>query len=114
MATPTPSPRSEIDALLALVQKSALAAVAEYEQSGAGTIPTLNSADKHPLDDVAGSVALKRAIQDLEGACERLCTTLAAPSHTLLNVSRTRAFIIFKYLIHDNLEGHVFLRSSCS
>lgn len=81
------SPRVEIEALLALVQKSALTAAAEYEKGPQGSIPSLDTFEKHPSDEVAPSFVLRRAIKDLEGACERLCTTLAPSSHTLLNVS---------------------------
>jgi len=76
----------EIDALLDLISTSAREAVAEYVKSGAG-VPSVNAVNAHPLDEVLDALALKRAIRTLEGACERLCTTLAQPMHTMVNAS---------------------------
>ncbi|KAG7091742.1 hypothetical protein E1B28_008143 [Marasmius oreades] len=78
------SPRTQIEALLSLISSSTQAAMSEYEKTGHG-IPTPNSSKSHPLDNEAGALALRRAIRTLEAACERLCTTLAQPMHTLHN-----------------------------
>ncbi|KAK7453456.1 hypothetical protein VKT23_011729 [Stygiomarasmius scandens] len=72
----------EIDALLDLISTSTREAVAEYVKSGAG-VPSVNAVNAHPLDEALDGLALKRAIRTLEGACERLCTTLAQPMHTM-------------------------------
>ncbi|KAF9263780.1 S-adenosyl-L-methionine-dependent methyltransferase [Marasmius fiardii PR-910] len=83
MASSTSS-RAQIKALLELINSSAEEAMAEYEKTGHG-IPFPGSKGSHPLDSQSGALALKRAIRTLEGACERLCTTLAQPMHTLLS-----------------------------
>jgi len=38
------------------------------------------------LDAVDDTVALKKAIRTLEGACQQLCATLAPPQHTVMNM----------------------------
>ncbi|EEB90197.1 hypothetical protein MPER_11628, partial [Moniliophthora perniciosa FA553] len=82
MATHTGNPT--IDALLTLIQTSAQSAVAEYNKSGFG-VPSPDSPRVHPSDSSSDVLALKKAIRILEGACERLCTTLAQPMHTIAN-----------------------------
>ncbi|KAF9263799.1 S-adenosyl-L-methionine-dependent methyltransferase [Marasmius fiardii PR-910] len=82
--TSNTSSRAQIKALLDLINSSAEEAMAEYEKTG-HDIPSPGSKKSHPLDSQPGAIALKRAIRTLEGACERLCTTLAQPMHTLLN-----------------------------
>jgi hypothetical protein len=77
------TPRAKLDALLALLNAAGQEAIAEYEQMG--EIPSMESA--HPLDSQSPTLRLKRTLRVLEGACEALCTTLAPPAHTLLNVS---------------------------
>jgi len=75
--------RSKLDTLLALLNSAAQEAIAEYESTG--EVPSTDSA--HPLDAKPPTLALRNALRVLEGACEQLCTTLAPPAHTLLNVS---------------------------
>ena len=77
------TPRAKLDALLALLNSAAQEAIAEYERTG--DVPSTESA--HPLDSQPPTLALRNALRILEGACEQLCTTLAPPAHTLLNVS---------------------------
>jgi hypothetical protein len=77
------TPRAKLDALLLLLNSAAQKTIAEYEQMG--EVPSTESV--HPLDSQPPTLALKRALRVLEGACEALCTTLAPPAHTLLNVS---------------------------
>lgn len=78
---------SDVPTLLRLIQESAAMALEEYNKTGV-PLPTLDSTDHHPLDDVVGSLTIKRAIRTLEAACEQLCVTLAPPGHTLVNVSQ--------------------------
>ncbi|KAF9263801.1 S-adenosyl-L-methionine-dependent methyltransferase [Marasmius fiardii PR-910] len=78
------SSRSQIEALLELINSSAEEAMAEYEKTG-HNVPSPGSKESHPLDNQSAALALKRAIRTLEAACERLCTTLAQPMHTLVN-----------------------------
>lgn len=80
------SSRAELESLLGLINSATQDAIAVYEKSGHG-IPSVHSPKKHPLDNQATVLALKKAVRVLEGACEQLCTTLAPPSHTLVNVS---------------------------
>jgi hypothetical protein len=75
--------RAKLDALLALLNTAAQEAIAEYERTG--DVPLMESA--HPRDAQPPTLALRNALRILEGACEQLCTTLAPPAHTLLNVS---------------------------
>jgi hypothetical protein len=80
-ATKTPA-RAKLDALLALLNSAAQDAISEYERTG--DVPSAESS--HPLDSKSPTSVLKNAVRILEGACEQLCTTLAPPAHTLLNV----------------------------
>jgi len=81
----TSSPRAELEGLLSLITAATHDAMAVYEKSGHG-IPSIHSTT-HPLDTESTTLALKKAIRTLEGACEQLITTLAPPNHTILNVS---------------------------
>ncbi|KAL0060251.1 hypothetical protein AAF712_012961 [Marasmius tenuissimus] len=104
----TPTIPVDIDALLGLIQSATHSAVAEYHKSGHG-VPSPDGSWPHPLDSAPDILALKHAIQLLEGACERLCTTLAQPAHTLLN--RSMPFeapcmrLVVEKKIPDLLEG---------
>ena len=73
-----------LEGLLALITSVTRDAIAIYENSG--HIPSIHLTTTHPLDTEAVTSAMRRAIRTLEGACEQLCTTLAPPGHTLLNV----------------------------
>jgi hypothetical protein len=82
----TTSPKAQLEALLDIITKSAKAAIAEYEKSPAG-VPSPLATEPHPLDlEEAPNVALIKAVRVLEGACDQLCTTLAPPPRTLVNV----------------------------
>jgi hypothetical protein len=94
-ATLNPEPqassgKAELEGLLSLITSATRDAMAIYENSGHG-IPSMHSTTTHPLDTDAATFAMRNAIRTLEGACEQLCTTLAPPSHTLLNVCRNVA-----------------------
>lgn len=80
------NPHEKIDALLALISSAAHDAVADYEKRGY-EVPSLSSSKAHPTDSEVATLALKKSIRVLEGACEQLCTTLAPTTHTSLNVS---------------------------
>jgi hypothetical protein len=78
--------KAKLEALLKLINSAAQEAIAEYEKAG-GDVPSIDSTEPHPLDnDAIDNIALKSAIRTLEGACAQLCTTLAPPSHTAINV----------------------------
>lgn len=91
------SAKEKVDALLELIQSATRDAVAEYERQG-HEIPSLDTPIAHPLDQQTTSLALKNAIRILEGACEHLCSTLAPPTHTMVNVS---------LLVH-NIDQHTY------
>lgn len=80
------SGKAKLEALLSLINSSAREAISEYEKAGDG-VPSPDSNNAHPLDNSHDTLALKKAIRVLEGSCESLCTTLAQPGHTLINVS---------------------------
>ncbi|PPQ73075.1 hypothetical protein CVT26_014641 [Gymnopilus dilepis] len=76
--------RAQVESLLAIINRSALDALDEYEKHGKA-VPVPDSLDKHPLDDAEDKLLLKKIVSKLEGACEQLCTTLAPPTHTVMN-----------------------------
>jgi hypothetical protein len=95
------SPKAELEDLLGLITSATMDAIAIYEKSGHG-IPSINSTTTHPLDTDT-TLALKKAIRILDAASEQLCTTLAPPSHTLLNVP---SFSFFRCLAaRTNLQN---------
>jgi hypothetical protein len=77
--------RAKLSSLLGLITQATHDALAVYEKSGHG-IPSIHDATTHPLDNDSMTLALKKAVRTLEGACEQLCATLAPPNHTILNV----------------------------
>lgn len=79
------STRAQVESLLSIITEAAYNALEQYETTGVPA-PILDSTKEHPLDQVDDSIALKKMISQLEGACEQLCTTLAPPSHTIMNV----------------------------
>lgn len=79
------STRSQVESLLSIIRESAYTALSQYENAG-GTTPALESILTHPLDVSNDNLKLKKTISTLEGACEQLCTMLAPPSHTIMNV----------------------------
>ncbi|KAH7912333.1 O-methyltransferase-domain-containing protein [Hygrophoropsis aurantiaca] len=78
------SGRSQLEGLLTIISSAALAAAAEYEKFG--SIPSIDSPQPHPLDSAHDTLALKKSVRLLEGACQQLCATLASPQHTITNV----------------------------
>ena len=77
---------AQIEALLEIINSSARQAIVEYEKEG-NDVPTINSAEFHPLDTSTHNVAYRKAVRLLEGACQQLCASLAPPQRTVLNVS---------------------------
>lgn len=80
------SAEAQLEALLEIINTSARQAIAEYKKAG-NDVPTINSAEFHPLDISVHNVALRKAVRLLEGACQQLCASLAPPQRTVLNVS---------------------------
>jgi hypothetical protein len=79
---------AEVSALLSLIASSAQAALAEYTAHGED-VPSIYSYTTHPLDGAEDTLALRKSIRVLEGACNQLCSMLAPPAHTLHNVRIT-------------------------
>ncbi|KAL0059950.1 hypothetical protein AAF712_013299 [Marasmius tenuissimus] len=103
-----PTGISHIDALLELIHSATHDAVAEYRKTGCG-VPSPDDSSPHPLDSASDALVLKKAIRVLEGACERLCTTLAQPMHTVANRSMPYEApcmrLVVERKIPDLLEG---------
>ena len=79
------SGEAQLEALLDIITTSARQAIAEYKKGG-NDVPTISSKTYHPLDFATNTVALKKAVRLLEGACQQLCASLAPPQHTVCNV----------------------------
>jgi len=98
-----------IEDLLKLISSSARDALAQYEKYGEEP-PLLSSTASHPLDTANDSLALRKAVRVLEGACEQLCTILAPPAHTIVNRGQNLDWICLLVAIEakiaDALSGH--------
>ena len=75
-----------IQQLVALITDAAKAIEREFAKSPEPTIPTLDDVKPHPLDGTMGDT-IRKAVAILDGACAQLCASVAAPSHTIVNVS---------------------------
>ncbi|KAH7909765.1 S-adenosyl-L-methionine-dependent methyltransferase [Hygrophoropsis aurantiaca] len=82
------SGEAQLEALLEIINSSARQAIAEYKNRGT-SVPTLDAPEFHSLDLEEDTVALKKAIRLLEGACQQLCVTLAPPQHTVINFAQS-------------------------
>lgn len=80
------SAEAQLEAILEIINASARQAIAEYKKGG-NDVPTIHSKTYHPIDFAIDSIALKKAVRSLEGACQQLCASLAPPQHTMFNVS---------------------------
>jgi hypothetical protein len=80
------SGEAQLEALLEIINTSARQAIAEYKKGG-NDVPTIHSKTFHPIDFATDTVALKKAVRLLEGACQQLSASLAPPQHTIINVS---------------------------
>ncbi|KAJ3887532.1 S-adenosyl-L-methionine-dependent methyltransferase [Lentinula edodes] len=96
------STRSQVETLVSYIQQAAQDALAEYERTSFNT-PSLDSIVAHPLDDVLNTIALKRAIRMLEGACDQLCTTLAPPAHTIINRAQDTYWACLRVAVENNI-----------
>ncbi|KAG1897459.1 S-adenosyl-L-methionine-dependent methyltransferase [Suillus fuscotomentosus] len=74
----------KVEALLDIINSSARKAMAEYKNTQHG-VPGVDAGTFHPLDLAIDTLALRKAIRLLEGACEQLNTILAPPQHTVYN-----------------------------
>lgn len=81
------SEEAQLEALLEIINSSAREAISEYKKHG-NAVPTIHSTEFHPLDFATDTVALKKAVRLLEGACQQLCASLAPPQHTVINFAQ--------------------------
>lgn len=76
--------------------------MALYEQVD-GTVPSIDSTEFHPLDEALDQVELKAAIRTLEGTCTQLCTTLAPPGHTAINLVQVYDYSCVRLAVRENI-----------
>ncbi|KAF9235020.1 S-adenosyl-L-methionine-dependent methyltransferase [Melanogaster broomeanus] len=103
------SAEAQLEALLEIINTSARQAIAEYKKGG-NDVPTIHSKTFHPIDFATDTVALKRAVRLLEGACQQLCASLAPPQHTVINITQSYDWacmgIVLRTGIADTLEKY--------
>ncbi|KAG0699353.1 O-methyltransferase-domain-containing protein [Suillus ampliporus] len=95
--------KAKLEALLTLINTSARDAIALYEQYG--DVPTIEQMEPHPLDDAVDQIALKSAIRTLEGACAQICTTLAPPAHTAINLVQVYDYACVRVAVRENITN---------
>ncbi|KAG1817962.1 S-adenosyl-L-methionine-dependent methyltransferase [Suillus subaureus] len=95
--------KAKLEALLTLINTSARDAIALYEQYG--DVPAIDQTEPHPLDDAVDQVALKSAIRTLEGACAQICTTLAPPAHTAINLVQVYDYACMRVAARENISN---------
>ncbi|KAG1744599.1 O-methyltransferase-domain-containing protein [Suillus paluster] len=95
--------KAKLEALLTLITKSARDAIALYEQHG--DVPSIDQMEPHPLDDAVDHIALKSSIRTLEGACAQLCTTLAPPAHTAINLVQVYDYACVRVAVRENITN---------
>ncbi|KAG2074762.1 S-adenosyl-L-methionine-dependent methyltransferase [Suillus decipiens] len=96
------SNKAKLEALLTLINTSARNAIALYEQHG--DVPSIDQTGFHPLDEAVDQVALKSAIRTLEGACAQICTTLAPPAHTVINLVQAYDYACVRVVVRENIS----------
>ncbi|KAG2074785.1 S-adenosyl-L-methionine-dependent methyltransferase [Suillus decipiens] len=94
--------KAKLEALLTLINTSARDAIALYEQYG--DLPSINQTETHPLHDAVDQIALKSAICTLEGACAQICTTLAPPAHTVINLVQAYDYACLRVVLRENIS----------
>ncbi|KAG2070682.1 S-adenosyl-L-methionine-dependent methyltransferase [Suillus decipiens] len=105
----TDSNELKVEALLDIINSSAREAMKEYKKNGHG-VPNVDSTTLHPLDLATDTLALRKAIRLLEGACHQLTAALAPPQHTIYNIVTDHTWacvdIAVKARIADVLDQH--------
>ncbi|KAG8221630.1 S-adenosyl-L-methionine-dependent methyltransferase [Butyriboletus roseoflavus] len=104
------SAEAQLEALLEIINTSARQAIAEYKKGGSNDVPTIHSKAYHPIDLATDTVALKKAVRLLEGACQQLCASLAPPQHTLQNFAMSYDWacvaLVIRAKVADVLEKY--------
>ncbi|KAF9228371.1 S-adenosyl-L-methionine-dependent methyltransferase [Gyrodon lividus] len=98
------SNRAKLESLVSLINSAAQEAIAMYETAG-GYVPSIDSTEPHPLDEAIDQVALKSTIRTLEGACAQLCTTLAPPSHSAINLVQVYDYACVRVALRENITN---------
>ncbi|KAF9236989.1 O-methyltransferase-domain-containing protein [Melanogaster broomeanus] len=103
------SAEAQLEALLEIINSSARQAIAEYKKGG-NDVPTIHSKTFHPVDFATDTVALKKSVRLLEGACQQLCASLAPPQHTVINIAQSYDWacmgVVLRTGIADTLEKY--------
>ncbi|KAF9245410.1 S-adenosyl-L-methionine-dependent methyltransferase [Melanogaster broomeanus] len=103
------SAEAQLEALLEIINTSARQAIAEYKKGG-NHVPTIHSKTFHPIDFATNTLALRRAVKLLEGACQQLCASLAPPLHTITNIAQSYDWacmgVVLRTGIADALEKY--------
>ncbi|KAJ4469875.1 S-adenosyl-L-methionine-dependent methyltransferase [Lentinula aciculospora] len=95
------SSRDQIEALVRHIQQAAQDALSEYEKTGPA--PSLDSVHPHSLDSAPNTIALKKIVRKLEGACDQLCSTLAPPAHTILNRAQDTYWACMRVAVENKI-----------
>ncbi|KAG2070684.1 S-adenosyl-L-methionine-dependent methyltransferase [Suillus decipiens] len=105
----TDSNELKVEALLNIINSSAREAMKEYKKNGHG-VPAVDSTTLHPLDLATDTLALRKAIRLLEGACQQLTAVLAPPQHTIFDIASDYTWacvdVAVKARIADALDQH--------
>ncbi|KAF8443681.1 S-adenosyl-L-methionine-dependent methyltransferase [Boletus edulis BED1] len=103
------SGEAQLEALLEIINTSARQAIVEYKKDG-NEVPTIHSKTYHPIDFANDTVALKKAVRLLEGACQQLCASLAPPQHTVQNYAMSFEWacigVVIRAKVADVLEKY--------
>jgi len=103
------SAEAQLEALLEIINTSTRQAIAEYKKGG-NEPPTIHSKAYHPIDFAIDTIALKKAVRLLEGACQQLCVSLAPPQHTVFNYvtsfESTCMGVVVRAQVADALEKY--------
>ncbi|KAG6376601.1 S-adenosyl-L-methionine-dependent methyltransferase [Boletus reticuloceps] len=103
------SGEAQLEALLEIINTSARQAIAEYKKDE-NEVPTIHSKTYHPIDFANDTVALKKAVRLLEGACQQLCASLAPPQHTVQNYAMSFEWacigVVIRAKVADVLEKY--------
>ncbi|KAF9236987.1 O-methyltransferase-domain-containing protein [Melanogaster broomeanus] len=103
------SAEAQLEALLEIINSSARQAIAEYKKGGNG-VPTIHSKTFHSVDFATDTLALKKAVRLLEGACQQLCASLAPPQHTVINIAQSYDWacmgVVLRTGVADALEKY--------
>lgn len=83
---------AQLDQLVSLISSSVETIKQEFRASGQA-IPSLNGTKGHPFDTQVTSRPFLDALRTVHGAATQLTTMVAAPQHTVINVS-TSIFIV--------------------